>query len=438
MSEPDKKPEDYWMTDWPAGDLPDIDYGVVCDAPVVPKPDKKLPVFPTGHWAGLDWVKDDVADITWAKSAASDYYVVTAWVDGVIVNLNDRTKLDAALRHRRDYERFNAEYSGTWAINKKTEFDELRCSEMNTNIDFSKLTAAQIAATRKLALEYTYTSPCPIWVAPHLQQCEVQALYCAVAKILQGEKTGMPIDWEQVWDDAETLKAKNFDEVSWDARTGALTPRRVPVADSFAALLNNGRHGRLPDNKPKQPKPTFIKTADGGFAAAPVKLRQPVAKAAPVFAYVWDSIESWTTLDKVTGQPTTKLIEDLTDQELWDTLVWLIANVDDLHKLHCNLDTADANRYPAAFWLTSRISFNSLVLSAIAREFTFMPTEAAFLRAYMQNMPDKSTIVEAKPWQRPFSDNAKLQDLSSDLEKRIDQTRNQQHTGRPARAIRKV
>lgn len=386
------------------------------------KPNKKSAVFLTGGWSGRDWVEDGVPSYTAI----------------VIANLNDRTNLDAVLRHRMEYKRFNAEYSGTWAINKKTEFDESQCIKMNTNIDFSKLTAVQIAATRKLALEYTYTSPCPFWVSPHLQKCDVQALYCAVAKILQGEKTGMPIDWEQVWDDAETLIAKHFDEIECNVRTGALKPIKVPVADSFAALLNNGRHGRLPNVRPKQPKPEFIKASDGGITVAPVRLKQPVAKAAPVFAYVWNSIESWTTLDKATGKPTTKLIEDLTDQELWDTLIWLIAHVDELHERHCDLDTADANKFHAPFWLTSRISFNSLVLSAISRAFTFMPAEASFLRAYMQNMPDKSTIVNAKPWQRPFSENAKLQDLGSDLEKRIDQTRNQQHTGRPVRAIRKV
>lgn len=384
--------------------------------------------FPTGRWVGTCWIEDDANTVVAAD--AVDAAAIAAAM------LNDPTKLESVLQER-------MEYRGTWGDNNKVLPSDLQVPDMSNGIDFSKLTAAQIAATRKLALEYTYTSPCPDWVAAHLQQCDTPSLYCAVAQVLQGEKMGTPIDWEQVWDDAETLKARGPFELEWNARTGALLPipeanRTQPVGRTLADLLNNGRHGRLPDIRPRQTKPSFVKTADGGFAATPVKLRQPVAKSVPMFAYVWDSLDSWTSRDQATSKPTTKLIEDLTDQELWNTLVWLIANVDELHELHCRTDTADANRLPAAFWLTSRISFNSLVLSAISREFTFMPTEAAFLRAYMQNMPDKSAFVEAKPWQRPFAENAKLQDLGSNLEKRIDQTRNQQHTGRPARAIRKV
>ena len=65
------------------------------EKPVIPPEDgftKALWGDPKGHWEGLDRAEDGVPSYT----------------SMVIANLNDRTKLETAMRHQTEHKRFNA------------------------------------------------------------------------------------------------------------------------------------------------------------------------------------------------------------------------------------------------------------------------------------------------------------------------------------------
>jgi hypothetical protein len=129
--------------------------------------------------------------------------------------------------------------------------------------------------------------------------------------------------------------------------------------------------------------------------------RQEEAERVSCFHIDWYATTTWST---PAGQPGEEAwayqIDQMEDQHLWSTIIWLVRNCSQLYIQYVEHRGDGALALESKTWLRTQPAFRALLHEAVGRELTFPKDVYKYLRDYVLGRGDES-VQPSSPWKDP-------------------------------------